>query len=121
MGYGFSSGTYEKLYVKGSLKNQDDGFSFQIKNLIDDGSVSGIAKIEVDGVEQPLDGVVLQLGNTVRKASELTWAASVYVYYGAVITFSMPGTLTPGEHTVTVSIKVPELGSLTLPIRDAVA
>ena len=62
MYYGMSSESLQKLYVKGSLKNQDNGFVFQLKNLIDSGSISGIVKLTVDGEEKSLDGVTLTLG-----------------------------------------------------------
>ena len=46
----------QKMYVKGSLKNQDAGFVFQVKNLIESGSMSGVAKLAVDGEERALEG-----------------------------------------------------------------
>lgn len=119
--YNMTASSLQKLYVKDSLKNQGDGFVFQIKNLIDSGSVSGIAKITVDGEARPLDGVTIEMGGKVRKASEITWSTSVYVGYGSVMTIYVPGTLEPGEHTVVMQVSVPELGSLSFPITDTVA
>jgi hypothetical protein len=120
MYYGMSSESLQKLYVKGSLKNQDNGFVFQIKNLIDSGSVSSIAKLTVDGEEKALDGVTITMGEKVRAASEITWSASLYVYYGATITFYVPGALQPGEHTIVLQVNAPELGQLSLPVTDTI-
>ena len=118
--YGTSPEMLKKLYVKQSLKNQDEGFVFQIKNTIDSGSISGLAKIAVDGEERPLDGVTVTLGSKTREASSITWSASLYVGYGAVMTIYVPGTLEPGEHTVTLQVNVPELGRISLPVTDTV-
>lgn len=121
MYYGFSADTFQKMYVKGSLQNRSDGFVFQIKNLIDSGSVSGIGKLMVDGEEKPLEGVTVEVGGKVHQVSQLSWASSLYVSYGAVLTIYAPGALAPGEHTVTLVVSAPELGSLNFPITDTVA
>ena len=39
--YGTSPEMLQRMYVKGSLQNQDHGFVFQIKNMIESGSLSG--------------------------------------------------------------------------------
>ena len=93
--YGTSPEMLQRMYVKGSLQNQDNGFVFQIKNLIESGSLSGIAKVAVDDEERDLEG--------------------------ATMTIYVPGTLAAGEHTVTTQFNVPELGRLSMPITDTVA
>ena len=70
MYYGMSSGSLAKMYVQGSLANKDDGFTFKIKNLIDSGSVSGLAKVTVDDEERSLDGVTIELNGNVRRGSQ---------------------------------------------------
>jgi hypothetical protein len=120
MYYGMSSESLAKLYVKGSLKNQDNGFVFQLKNLIDSGSVSGITKLTVDGEEKSLEGVTVTMGEKVRVVSEITWSTSLYVYYGATISFFVPGELQPGEHTILLQVNAPELGQISLPVKDTI-
>lgn len=118
MYYGMSSGALAKAYVKGSLRNQGDGFVFEIKNQIDSGSVSGLGKLTVDDVEKPLEGITIDLNGKVREVTSLTWSSSLYVSYGATMKIYVPGTLDAGEHTIKMTIKVPELGQITLPITD---
>ncbi len=120
MYYGMSSESLQKLYVKGSLKNQDNGFVFQLKNLIDSGSISSIAKLTVDGEEKPLDGVIITLGEKARAANEISWSSSLFVYYGATFTLYVPGSLLPGEHTIILQVNVPELGQISLPVTDTI-
>ncbi len=120
MYYGMSSESLQKLYVKGSLKNQDNGFVFQLKNLIDSGSISSIAKLTVDGEEKPLDGVIITLGEKAHAANEISWSSSLYVYYGAIFTLYVPGALQPGEHTIVLQVNVPELGQISLPVTDTI-
>lgn len=119
--YGTSPEMMQRMYVKGSLKNQDDGFVFQVKNLIESGSMSGVAKMALDGEEYPIEGATIELGGKVRPVSEITWSAPLYVSYGATMTVFVPGTLSAGEHTINLQINVPELGRISLPITDTVA
>ena len=119
--YGTSPEMLQRMYVKGSLQNQDNGFVFQIKNLIESGSLSGIAKVAVDDEERDLEGATLELSGKVRQLSEISWSSPVYVGYGATLTIFVPGTLAAGEHTVTTQFNVPELGRLSMPITDTVA
>jgi len=119
--YGTSPEMLQRMYVKGSLQNQDNGFVFQIKNLIESGSLSGIAKLSVDDEERSLDGATLELSGKVRQVSEISWSSPVYVSYGATMTIFVPGTLAAGEHTITTQFNVPELGRLSMPITDTVA
>jgi len=119
--YGTSPEMLQRMYVKGSLRNQDTGFAFQVKNLIESGSMSGIAKLAVDGDELELDGVTIELGGKTREVGEITWSSPQYVSYGATLTVSVPVTLSPGEHTINLQINVPELGRLSMPITDSVA
>jgi hypothetical protein len=119
--YGTSPEMLQRMYVKGSLQNRDDGFVFQVKNQIDSGSLSGIAKIAVDGEERDLEGATLELSGKVRPLSEISWSSPVYVGYGATLTIYVPGVLAAGEHTINTQFNVPELGRVSLPITDTVA
>jgi hypothetical protein len=119
--YGTSPEMLKRMYVKESLQNQEEGFVFQVKNMIESGSMSGVAKLAVDGEERPVEGVTVQLGGKVRQATEISWSSPLYVNYGETLTIYVPGELVPGEHTVTVQFNVPELGRVTMPITDTVA
>ena len=118
--YGTSPEMLKRMYVVGSLKNQDEGFVLQVKNLIESGSVSGVSKLSVDGQERSGEGITLQIGDKVRKASEVNWSSPLYVNYGATLTIYVPGKLEPGAHTVNLQFYVPELGSISMPITDTI-
>jgi hypothetical protein len=119
--YGTSPEMLKSMYVKDSLQNQGEGFVFRVKNLIDSGSMSGLAKLAVDDEERPLDGVTIRLGDKVRPVSEISWSKPVYVSYGATLTVYVPGALEPGEHTITLQVNVPEMGRLSMPITDTIS
>ncbi len=121
MGFDMFSGDVQKLYVKNSLANRGDGFVFQVKNLVDSGDISGIVKLTVDNAERSLDGVTVEMGGKVRPVRELTWSAPLYVHYGAVLTVYVPGALDPGQHTISMSVNIPSMGSFSMPFTDMLA
>ncbi len=121
MGFDMFAEGIQKLYVKDSLVNRGDGFVFQIKNLVDSGDISGIVKLTVDGVEHSLDGVTVEMGGKVRPVRDLTWSVPLYVHYGAVLTVYAPGALEPGQHTVAMTVNIPEMGSFSMPFTDMLA
>ena len=77
--YGMSPEMLSRMYVEGSLQNKKEGIVFAVKNKIDSGSISGIAKLSVDGVERPLEGATVQIGESVRSVSGISWSSSLYV------------------------------------------
>lgn len=119
--YGTSPDMLSRMYVANSLQNKDEGFIFSVVNRIDSGSVSGIAKLAVDGEERSLEGATVQIGEKVWPIPEISWTHSLYVSYGATVTIFVPGALEPGEHTVNMQVNVPELGRISFPITDTVS
>jgi hypothetical protein len=118
--YGTSPEMLQRMYVRGSLQNRDSGFVFQVKNMIESGSLSGIAKVSVDDEERSLEGATIELGGKVRPLSEISWSSPLYVSYGSTLTIFVPGKLTAGEHTINAQFNVPEMGRLSMPITDTV-
>jgi hypothetical protein len=120
MYYGMSSDSLKKLYVKDSLENKDGSFTFQVKNLIESGSVSGITKLVIDGEEQDLGGVTVTVNDKTRPVTEISWSSSLYLPYGTVLTLSVPGELPAGEHTIQLTASAQELGQVTISITDTI-
>jgi hypothetical protein len=118
--YGTSSDMYKRVYVTGSLRNQGDGYVFQLKNTIDSGDISGVAGLTVDGEERSLEGATIQLDSKVRLLSEISWSSPLYVGYGTMVTVYVPGTLEAGEHTLELLVNAPDLGRIHIPITDVV-
>jgi hypothetical protein len=119
--YGTSPEMLQRMYVKGSLRNRDGGFVFQVVNRIESGSLSGIAKLAVDGEERSLEGATIELKDKVHPADEISWSSPLYVSYGSTVTIYIAGALEAGEHTINLQFNVPELGRVSMPIIDAIA
>jgi hypothetical protein len=109
-----------KLYVPNSLRNQGEQFSFQLRNQIAPGTLVGLSRLTVNGEDRPLDGVTLTTRAGTRCAGGLSDDTPLAFEVGELVTVSVSGTLTTGEHTIQVTVQTYEVGPLTFPVMDSV-
>lgn len=112
-----------QLYVQGSLRNEEGGFSLQARNPLGDGTLVRIGRISVDG-----QGVAAEEVSARREGDPTTYHAvdvsptsPVMFRRGDVVTFHVAGwQLEPGEHQLELEVDELDLGHVSLTIRDRV-
>jgi hypothetical protein len=105
------------FYVDGSLQNTDDGFQFMLKNVIDSGTLLGLAKLEVDDKAFAPEEILVGKGEAVQKASEISHQKPLYFHYGQTLTIKVLGEpLESGSHEIRLTVNTAEIGRITLPI-----
>ena len=112
----------KKLYVQGSLRLQDGGFSFELKNLIAPATITEINGLEVDGepIDESLVTLVPPSGNT-RPMGQVSSGTPLHFPVGLVVTVRVASrSLELGEHEVVLHIVAKEIGSLAIPVSDTV-
>jgi len=112
----------KKLYVGGSLRLEDEGFAFELKNLIAPATIIEITGLSVDGeaVDESQVTVVPPSGNS-RSADRISSGRPLHFPVGLVVTIQIADeSLEPGEHELTLHVEVKEIGSLQIPISDTV-
>jgi hypothetical protein len=110
---------YEHLYVKDSLRNIDEGFELEVRNLVNSGEVTGVSTLVVDGVGRSLAEVTITMEGKARAADELSWRSSLFVPLGATLTVYAPGPLAPGDHKISLAFDSP-YGEVRIPLTDTV-
>jgi hydroxymethylglutaryl-CoA reductase (NADPH) len=111
----------KKLYLKGSLKNTEEGFQFQIRNTLAPGTISAIVPLVVDGTTYPLTGTVIMAKETIT-ASEISKEKLVIFPINSVVTMMVKGVkLAAGEHTIVIGVMTREAGELKWDVADTVA
>ena len=111
----------KKLYVKGSLKNTDDGFVLSIRNTLAPGTIIGIEPLQVDGQLYPLEKTSLQIGETSLPASEVSPSTPYQFPLNATATILVEGeALSPGAHQVVITVKSQEVGELNISVGDTI-
>lgn len=111
----------ERIYQRGSLKNVEGGFEFKLKNLVDNGTLSGVKSLTVDETEVPLSNMRFQTSAGEKQAEEITYRTPLPIYYNAEATVRVSNqTLEPGPHALVLTISVYEAGTLQLKVNDEV-
>jgi hypothetical protein len=113
----------KRLYVKGSLRVEDGGFVFALKNLIAPATITGVDSLKVDGkeVEDSRVTIVSPSGSS-RPIGQVSPGTPVQFPVGVVVTLHVSDeTLEPGQHDLAVRIEVKEIGSLDIPVSDTIA
>lgn len=111
-----------KLYVKGSLKNNDSGFEFALKNIIDSTMLIGLGPIHVG--EKSYEGQVIQMtvGDKSVNGAELSRSNSIPVRMGIPMKVAVMGEqLATGVQKITVAATTSDIGKIKFDISDNVA
>jgi hydroxymethylglutaryl-CoA reductase (NADPH) len=112
----------KKIYSIGSLKNVEDGVSFTIKNPMKDGLITGISGICINGLEIPLDDVVMRNNGTRLKASEINADQPLPFPMGMDVEFHARAIALAKniDHQITISCHTDPYGPFDLEATDSV-
>ena len=112
----------QKLYVEGSLRQQQGGFCFELKNVIAPATITRVHSLEVDGqkVENSRVTLIPPSGNS-RSIAQISPDRSLEFPVGMVIRIEVSDeTLEPGIHHLALHVSVKEIGSLEIPVSDRI-
>ncbi|MHA2140121.1 MAG: hypothetical protein ACXADC_04685 [Candidatus Thorarchaeota archaeon] len=111
----------KRLYVKNSLANQDDGFSFKIKNSLSNGTATGMAPVTVDGNEYPLDAILVKSPDGEVAAAEVTESSTFLIKVGVEVEIYVKADPLPaGPHTIGISFQTKEIGGVEFEVDDEI-
>jgi len=111
-----------KLYVKGSLKNNDDGFEFSLKNIIDSTMLIGIGPITVGEKNYEGDSIKMIVAERTVSGTELSRSNPVPVRMGVPLKVLVVGEkLSTGEQRITVAATTSDIGKIKFDINDETA
>ena len=110
----------KRLYVKGSLHNTSEGFSFSLQNNIAPGTVSQFYGLEVNGLSYSPERLTIHLPDGSRYAITASGMESpLSLPVGLPVTMAVRGDqLGPGRHKLKLSFRVSELGDLEIKVTD---
>lgn len=110
-----------RLYRKGSLRNTETGFEFELENRLGSGYAHGMLPIAVDGVESDLGSAAFILDGVVTPFDAITKDNTFTLAMNKTIVARVEGAaLSPGAHTLCMGFEVPGLGTLKFDFSDVV-
>ncbi len=109
-----------RLYVKGSLRNDDSGFAFDLKNSLGSGYAEQVLPLTVDGEEVPAERASFSVDGTRVPFTHVSSAQPFTLAMNKVVTIGVEGqTLDPGKHKLGVGFVVTGMGTLQFDVTDA--
>ena len=111
-----------KLYVKGSLQNNEDGFEFSLKNIIDSTMLTSIGPVVAGDRHYDAGSIRMQVGEESFDGESISKQKPVPVRMSIPMKFTIIGDrLDTGENRITVTAISSDIGEITIEINDSVA
>ena len=109
------------LYVKGSLRSENDGFEFQMKNDLGPARIIGARPLQLDRKPIPLDSCRFLHGEQEAGFADVNAEDSVLMRKGEAVTVRVNGhKLRPGRRTLGINVVVKDMGNVSFTVTDQV-
>ncbi len=111
-----------QLYTNASLRNTARGVSFSLKNRLSDATVTGIARVALDGADMPRDRIIVDTGDGHPLNPDAISAAAPldFPLRRVVDVVCAVPPLADGKHTIEVVVRTKPFGEITLTVEDAI-
>lgn len=107
------------LYVKGSLRQDGDGFEFQMKNDLGPARIIGARPLLLDRKPIPLESCRFVHSEQEASFTGVTAEQSVLMRKGEAVTVKVAGhSLRPGRHTLGINVVVKDMGPISFSVND---
>lgn len=117
----FPSFLLAKLYVKCSLKNNETGFEFALKNILDSTILIKLGPVVADGVTYEGDAIQLVAGDRVYNGKDLSTQSPVEIRIGVPMKISVTGARLPaGPQKISIAATTSDIGQIKFDISDTV-
>jgi hydroxymethylglutaryl-CoA reductase (NADPH) len=112
----------KKLYVKGSFKNNPNGFELALRNTLAPGTLIGISPLKIDDRDVPLEKILISTNDAAPvRASDISPTAPRLFPLNALVKFQVEDQpLATGPHRLTVQVQTKEAGDLKLDAEDSI-
>lgn len=109
----------KRLYVKGSLRNNKQGFQFELKNTLGAGYGNELLPLTLDGQEIPLEDSYFLVDSHETAFSDVDKDNPFTLPMNKTLTVRVKGNaLTGGAHKIGVSFVAEGLGKLGFEVND---
>ena len=112
----------KRLYVKGSLQNNSDGFQFEIENKLGSGYGNELKPLTLDGQAIPLEDSSFRLESSETLFTEVSRDKPFTLPMNKKLTIKVKGVaITEGAHKIGMSFVAEGLGQLGFEVNDVVS
>ena len=110
-----------RLYVKGSLRADGDGFAFDLKNSLGSGYAEQVLPLTVDGVEVPPEQAAFAVDGERVAFPDVSSERPFTLAMNKLVTISVAGqALGAGKHKIGIGFIVTGMGKMQFDVTDAI-
>ena len=110
-----------RLYVKGSLRNENGGFAFDLKNSLGSGYAESVLPLTIDGAEVPRESATFFVDGECVRFDEVSSEKPMTLGMNKLVTITVDGqTLDAGKHKIGVGFMVTGMGKMAFDVTDAI-
>lgn len=110
-----------RLYVKGSLRNVNGGFEFDLKNGLGSGYAEQVLPLTVDGAEVPIADARFIVDGEVLRFNEVSSERTMTLGLNKLVTIAVDGrTIEAGKHKLGIGFIVTGMGKMEFDVTDAI-
>lgn len=110
-----------RLYVKGSLRNANGGFEFDLKNSLGSGYAEQVLPLTVDGEEMPVADAHFIVDGESTGFADVSSERPMTLGMNRVVTLGVRGwTLGEGKHKIGIGFVVTGMGKMEFDVTDAI-
>jgi len=112
----------KKIYQKGTLKKDENGISFDLKNILGPGFISGFNFVQINDKKFGADAVVFVTEGKDIKGSDVTESTPLKFRLGQKGTIKIFDTncVQEGLNKIIIEIMNPEAGKVTVKFEDSI-
>ena len=110
-----------RLYVKGSLRNVDGGFAFDLQNSLGAGYAEEMLPLTIDGEELSLDAVSFRVDGEAMTFRQVGPGQPFTLAMNKLVTIAASShTLADGAHNIGLGFVVTGMGAMQFEVTDAI-
>jgi hypothetical protein len=110
-----------RLYVKGSLRNTEEGFQFDLKNSLGSGYAEQVLPLTVDGAEIPVGAAYFVVDGTTIRFADVTAENPITLAMNRTVTIGADAESLPeGKHKLGIGFIVSGMGKMEFDVTDAI-
>ncbi len=110
----------KKIYQKGTLKKDENGISFELKNILGPGFISGFNFVQINDKKFEANDVIFVTDNTEIKGTDVTEETPLKFRLGQKGTIKIADNtcVQDGSNKIIIEIMNPEAGKVTVKFED---
>ena len=110
-----------RLYVKGSLRHENGGFAFDLKNSLGSGYAEQVLPLTIDGAPVPVESAAFITDGATIQFGDVSSENPITLGLNKLVTITVDGrTLDAGKHKIGIGFMVTGMGKMEFDVTDAI-